>query len=41
MRTGVVNAAGRLVLFADADGATPFTELLRLEDDNSPLAEFG
>jgi dolichyl-phosphate beta-glucosyltransferase len=31
VRTGVVNAAGRLVLFADADGATPFEELLRLE----------
>lgn len=31
VRTGVVNAAGSLVLFADADGATPFTELARLE----------
>jgi len=31
VRTGVVNAAGRLVLFADADGATPFDELTRLE----------
>ncbi len=31
VRTGVVNAAGRLVLFADADGATPFPELARLE----------
>ena len=36
VRTGVVNAAGRLVLFADADGATPFQELARLE---SHLAE--
>jgi len=32
VRTGVVNAAGRLVLFADADGATPFGELARLEE---------
>jgi len=31
VRTGVVNARGRLVLFADADGATPFAELDRLE----------
>lgn len=31
VRTGVVNAAGQLVLFADADGATPFEELHRLE----------
>jgi dolichyl-phosphate beta-glucosyltransferase len=31
VRTGVVNAAGALVLFADADGATPFEELSRLE----------
>ncbi len=31
VRTGVVNAAGQLVLFADADGATPFEELSRLE----------
>ena len=31
VRTGVVNAAGSLVLFADADGATPFEELPRLE----------
>src|SRR5215217_3644974 len=31
VRTGVVNAAGTRVLFADADGATPFQELLRLE----------
>lgn len=31
VRTGVVNAAGRLVLFADADGATPFDMLARLE----------
>ncbi|MBA3260564.1 MAG: glycosyltransferase family 2 protein [Gemmatimonadales bacterium] len=31
VRTGVVNARGRLVLFADADGATPISELGRLE----------
>src|SRR5215470_3343050 len=33
VRTGVVNSSGRLVLFADADGATPFSELSRLERD--------
>ena len=41
VRTGVVNAAGKLVLFADADGATPFEELLRLEarlDRDTPIA---
>lgn len=31
VRTGVVNAAGQRVLFADADGATPIEELARLE----------
>jgi dolichyl-phosphate beta-glucosyltransferase len=31
VRSGVVNARGRLVLFADADGATPISELPRLE----------
>lgn len=31
VRTGVVNARGRLVLFADADAATPMSELERLE----------
>ena len=31
VRTGVVNARGRAVLFADADGATPFAEIERLE----------
>ena len=31
VRTGVVNASGAVVLFADADGATPFEELYRLE----------
>jgi dolichyl-phosphate beta-glucosyltransferase len=31
VRTGVVNSAGAMVLFADADGATPFEELERLE----------
>ncbi len=32
VRSGVVNARGRLVLFADADGATPVEEVERLED---------
>jgi dolichyl-phosphate beta-glucosyltransferase len=31
VRTGVVNALGRMVLFADADGATPIREIERLE----------
>lgn len=31
VRTGVVNALGRSVLFADADGATPIGEVHRLE----------
>ena len=31
VRTGVVNAIGELVLFADADGATPIQEVERLE----------
>jgi dolichyl-phosphate beta-glucosyltransferase len=31
VRSGVVNALGRTVLFADADGATPIAELRRLE----------
>ncbi len=31
VRTGVLNAHGRVVLFADADGATPIRELERLE----------
>ncbi|MEX2284960.1 MAG: dolichyl-phosphate beta-glucosyltransferase [Gemmatimonadota bacterium] len=31
VRAGVVNARGRLVLFADSDGATPMIELARLE----------
>jgi dolichyl-phosphate beta-glucosyltransferase len=31
VRTGVVNAIGRTVLFADADGATPIGEIERLE----------
>jgi dolichyl-phosphate beta-glucosyltransferase len=31
VRTGIVNAQGELVLFADADGATPISELTRLE----------
>jgi dolichyl-phosphate beta-glucosyltransferase len=32
VRTGALNSVGRRVLFADADGATPFAELERLED---------
>ena len=32
VRSGVVNAHGKLVLFADADGATPLGEVERLED---------
>src|SRR5918995_4500362 len=31
VRAGVVNAVGSLVLFADADGATPIAEIERLE----------
>jgi dolichyl-phosphate beta-glucosyltransferase len=31
VRTGVLNAIGRAVLFADADGATPINEVERLE----------
>jgi len=31
VRSGVVNARGRRILFADADGATPIQELERLE----------
>ena len=31
VRSGVVNAQGKLVLFADADGATPLEEVERLE----------
>ena len=31
VRSGVVNARGKLVLFADADGATPLAEIERLE----------
>ncbi len=31
VRTGVMNAVGRTILFADADGATPICELERLE----------
>lgn len=31
VRAGVINARGRLVLFADADGATPIAEIERLE----------
>jgi dolichyl-phosphate beta-glucosyltransferase len=41
VRSGVVNSQGRLVLFADADGATPFAEIERLEaalSDGADLA---
>jgi dolichyl-phosphate beta-glucosyltransferase len=31
VRTGVINAIGRTILFADADGATPIREIERLE----------
>ncbi len=31
VRTGVANARGRLILFTDADGATPISEVERLE----------
>jgi dolichyl-phosphate beta-glucosyltransferase len=31
VRSGIVNARGRLVLFADADGSTPMEELERLQ----------
>jgi dolichyl-phosphate beta-glucosyltransferase len=31
VRTGIVNSQGALVLFTDADGATPIGELVRLE----------
>jgi dolichyl-phosphate beta-glucosyltransferase len=31
VRSGVVNAHGKLILFADADGATPLPEIERLE----------
>ena len=32
VRTGVVNSSGRVVLFTDADGATPIQEVERLEE---------
>lgn len=32
VRTGALNSRGSRVLFADADGATPFAELARLEE---------
>lgn len=41
VRTGVLNAEGSRILFADADGATPIEELLRLEaalDDGAAVA---
>jgi dolichyl-phosphate beta-glucosyltransferase len=31
VRTGIINAVGRTILFTDADGATPICELERLE----------
>jgi dolichyl-phosphate beta-glucosyltransferase len=39
VRTGMLNAKGRRVLFADADGATPFRELARLEEALSAGAD--
>jgi dolichyl-phosphate beta-glucosyltransferase len=39
VRTGVVNSLGRLVLFADADGATPIAEIERLENALSAGAD--
>ena len=41
VRTGVVNARGRRVLFADADGSTPMAEVARLDaalDDGAEVA---
>jgi dolichyl-phosphate beta-glucosyltransferase len=41
VRTGVVNARGERVLFADADGATPISEVERLDaalDDGADIA---
>lgn len=41
VRTGVLNAHGRLILFADADGSTPIGEVNRLEsalDDTTHIA---
>ena len=37
VRTGVVNARGRLVMFMDADGATPIAEFERLGQSSRPL----
>jgi dolichyl-phosphate beta-glucosyltransferase len=31
VRTGVLNAIGQVIVFADADGATPFNQIERLE----------
>jgi dolichyl-phosphate beta-glucosyltransferase len=39
VRSGVVNAQGKLVLFADADGATPLGEVERLEEAISAGAD--
>jgi dolichyl-phosphate beta-glucosyltransferase len=39
VRAGVVNATGRSVLFADADGATPIEEIERLESGLSSGAD--
>ena len=43
VRTGVLNARGEIVLFADADGSTPIQELDRLKDaiDNGADLAFG
>ena len=41
VRAGIINAAGSLVLFADADGSTPMSEIERLEvalADDAPIA---
>lgn len=32
VRTGMLNTSGKMVVFADADGATPIQEVTRLED---------
>jgi dolichyl-phosphate beta-glucosyltransferase len=31
VRSGIINSVGRIILFADADGATPISEIERLE----------
>src|SRR4051794_5151796 len=39
VRTGIVNSRGTRILFADAEGATPITELERLEAAIAPGAD--